>query len=86
MNTPTIYLRQPTDTCKGQMWRDIGLSDWMFEIEATNGNEIGARVLEIANAPDAAHAKLRAVMEFVGARQSASMNVVRAAASRKTIA
>jgi polysaccharide pyruvyl transferase WcaK-like protein len=24
--TPAIYLRQPTDTCKGQMWRDIGLN------------------------------------------------------------
>ncbi len=27
--TPAFYLRQPEDTIKGQMWYDIGLSDWI---------------------------------------------------------
>jgi hypothetical protein len=33
VNTPAIYLRLPTDTCKGQMWRDLGLPEWIFEVE-----------------------------------------------------
>ena len=31
--TPFFYLRQPEDTIKGQMYYDIGLSDWVFEID-----------------------------------------------------
>ncbi|MFW6104173.1 MAG: hypothetical protein ACOC59_03795 [Bacteroidota bacterium] len=31
--TPAFYLRQPEDTIKGQMRYDIGLEDWVFEIE-----------------------------------------------------
>lgn len=26
-----------TDTSKGQMWRDVGLSDWIFEVDKTEG-------------------------------------------------
>jgi polysaccharide pyruvyl transferase WcaK-like protein len=45
--TPAIYLRQPTDTCKGQMWRDIGLADWIFEIDSASGPQIAAVALDI---------------------------------------
>ena len=31
--TPAFYVRQPTDTCKGQMYRDIGADEWFFEID-----------------------------------------------------
>lgn len=45
--TPAIHLRQPTDTRKGQMWRDVGLEKWLFEIDDSSGKEIAARVVEI---------------------------------------
>ena len=38
--TPIIYLRQPTDTIKGQMWRDLGMADWFFEIGETSVNDL----------------------------------------------
>jgi polysaccharide pyruvyl transferase WcaK-like protein len=38
--TPCFYLRQPQDTIKGQMWYDLGLYDWVFEIEDTAGQDI----------------------------------------------
>ena len=44
---PAVLLRQPTDTRKGQMWRDIGLDPWIFEIDASTGTDIAARVVEI---------------------------------------
>jgi hypothetical protein len=44
---PAVHLRQPTDTRKGQMWRDIGLERWLFEIDDSTGKQIGDRVVEI---------------------------------------
>ncbi len=38
--TPAFYLRQPEDTIKGQMYYDLGLSDWVFEIEEVDGSDI----------------------------------------------
>jgi polysaccharide pyruvyl transferase WcaK-like protein len=52
--TPAIVLRQPTDTRKGQMWRDVGLNDWIFEIDDATGDEIARRVVEVGRDPAAA--------------------------------
>ncbi len=38
--TPAFYLRQPEDTIKGQMYYDLGLEDWVFEIDQTDGKDI----------------------------------------------
>src|SRR5690606_1873355 len=35
--TPFIYLRQPQDTIKGQMYYDLGFNEWVFEIEQSEG-------------------------------------------------
>ena len=42
--TPTFYVRQPTDTCKGQMYRDFGANEWFFEVDETNGPELWSRL------------------------------------------
>lgn len=76
MGTPAMYLRQPTDTRKGQMWRDIGLKDWIFEIDEAKGEEIAARVLSIHDDYPAALKKLADAMKFVGERQRITMAVV----------
>jgi polysaccharide pyruvyl transferase WcaK-like protein len=52
--TPAVHLRQPTDTRKGQMWRDVGLKDWIFEIEEASGKDIAACVVEIGKDLEAA--------------------------------
>lgn len=57
--TPAMYLRQPTDTRKGQMWRDIGLSDWIFEIDDASGDQIAQRLLEIGDNLPVAREKAR---------------------------
>ncbi len=49
--TPAIYLRQPTDTRKGQVWRDLGLDDWIFEIEDSSGRAIARRLMDIGRDP-----------------------------------
>ncbi len=67
--TPAFYLRQPTDTCKGQMCRDIGAGEWFFEIEETSGGELWRRLEAIVRDPARAKAKVRGVMATVEERQ-----------------
>lgn len=74
--TPALHLRQPTDTRKGQMWRDAGLGNWLFEIDATTGDEVAARLLQLHRMPEpakAAVAKARAYVAERGARMMAAL-------------
>jgi polysaccharide pyruvyl transferase WcaK-like protein len=75
--TPAVLLRQPTDTRKGQMWRDVGLENWIFEIDDRTGKEIAERVVEIGKNLQAArnlankartfaHEKMAAMVAEVG--------------------
>ena len=77
--TPTFYVRQPTDTCKGQMYRDIGANDWFFEVDETSGAQLWSRLEAIHKDPAAARAKVKAIMATVEARQKRMVDAVRAA-------
>jgi polysaccharide pyruvyl transferase WcaK-like protein len=74
--TPAIHLRQPTDTSKGQMWRDVGLDDWIFEIDKTDGDEIGRAILTIHAEPAAARAYLAKAMTFAAERHRRAAEVL----------
>lgn len=52
--TPALYLRQPEDTVKGQMYYDLPLSDWVFEIDETPADKISATALAILKSPERA--------------------------------
>jgi hypothetical protein len=79
--TPTFYVRQPTDTCKGQMYRDIGANDWFFEVDETSGAQLWSRLEAIHRDPAAARAKVRTIMAGVEERQKRMVDAVRAAAT-----
>lgn len=75
--TPAVHLRQPTDTRKGQMWRDVGLDNWLFEIDDSTGKQIADRVVEIGQdlpaarktaekARTQAHDKMAAMVAAIG--------------------
>jgi polysaccharide pyruvyl transferase WcaK-like protein len=76
---PAIYLRQPTDTSKGQMWRDLGLQPWIFEIDETAGDQLAETLLAIHNDPLAARSQLAQALTTVRERQTTSLRVVRQA-------
>lgn len=63
--TPFLYLRQPEDTIKGQMYYDLDFKDWVFEIEETSGAQVTSRLKEIWENYPAAEAKINAGMERV---------------------
>lgn len=75
-NVPAIHLRQPTDTRKGQMWADIGLPEWLFEIDFTSGNQIGDALMEIHQNYPKALKKLAKAKEFITYRQKTSINQI----------
>ena len=77
--TPAFYLRQPTDTCKGQMYRDFGAGDWLFEIEKTSGAEIWSRLQPLVKNQARADAQVRAILSKVEPLQKRMVEAVRAA-------
>jgi len=44
---PSVLVRQPTDTRKGQMWYDLKMNDWVFEVDGTPGAQIAERLVQI---------------------------------------
>lgn len=73
---PAIHLRQPTDTRKGQMWADIGLPEWLFEIDFTSGRQIGDALMKIHRDYPGALTKLAKAKEFVTRRQRESVRKI----------
>lgn len=66
---PALYLRQPTDTIKGQMWRDLGFGDWFAEIDHISAEQVWTRLQEIHARPDAARDRAFAFMARARALQ-----------------
>lgn len=44
---PSVMVRQPTDTRKGQMWYDLKMNDWIFEVDNATGAQIAERLVQI---------------------------------------
>lgn len=75
---PAIVCRFAEQTSKGLMWRDIGLGDWLFDMD--NPDEVSRivpAVLAMAKDPATAKAKAARAREFVRERQQAVMAEVR---------
>lgn len=78
---PGFYVRQPPDTCKGQMFHDVGVSDWIFEVDETSGAELWSRLEQIHRDPAGARAKVRKVMAGVDKLQERMVNALRTASA-----
>lgn len=74
--TPAILLRQPTDTRKGQMWRDVGLADWIFEIDDSTGGQIASRLVEIGRNPDLSRQRIHAAVEFTQSKMAEMIHAI----------
>lgn len=80
--TPAFYVRQPTDTIKGQMYHDIGVSDWTAEVDEISGAELWSRLKPIHADPAQARARVREVMANVARVQQRMVEGVREALGR----
>ena len=77
--TPAIYVRQPTNTCKGQLYRDFGSGDWFFEIDPTSGEQLWSRLAAIHRNSAKAKSQVRSIMRTVNQRQKHMVDTVRRA-------
>ncbi len=76
---PAVVCRFYEQTTKGYMWRDIGLGDWLFDMDIPEEVErVVPTVLAIAKDPLAAKEKANAARAFVAKRQRETMDVLKA--------
>lgn len=75
--TPAFYLRQPEDTIKGQMYYDIGLPKWVFEIEKTTGSDVAGSLMEVFGNNQRAVSYLESAMNYVREKQMRAMMKIR---------
>lgn len=80
--TPAFYVRNATDTWKGWMYADIGVSDWLFEVDETSGEELWSRLAPIHADPAAARARVRTVMAGVEKAQRRMVEALKQAVPR----
>ena len=74
--TPAFYLRQPEDTIKGQMYYDLGLSDWVFEIEQVTGSDIAERLRMIIAGYDSAKKRVNQLGDSVKKIYATSAEII----------
>ncbi|MEZ6130269.1 MAG: polysaccharide pyruvyl transferase family protein [Planctomycetaceae bacterium] len=74
---PAIVCRFEEQTSKGFMWRDIGLGDWLFDLDITaEAARMPDAVITMATDPAAARAKTQTARKFVQQRQRETMNIL----------
>lgn len=74
---PAIVCRWAEQTTKGDMWRTIGLGDWLFDMDvAADKKKVARAVLALAKDPAAARAKAEKARALVQRHQSESMAVL----------
>lgn len=75
---PAIVCRWAEQTSKGYMWRDIGLGDWLFDMDSEDEKKnVAAAVLALAKNPVGAKSKALKAREVVLKKQAETMAVVK---------
>lgn len=78
LGIPAIVCRFTEQTSKGFMWQDIGLGEWLFDMDTQEEVErIVPAVLEMLKNPIASKAKVMAARKRVGQYQEETMKVLR---------
>lgn len=80
---PALVCRFAEQTTKGFMWQDIGLGDWLFDLDKPEElARVAATALAVAKDPAAAKAKAAQAQAFVQKRQRETMAILRKAATK----
>ena len=74
--TPAFYIRQKEDTIKGQMYYDIGLSDWVFEIDEVDGEQIYNELDKIIENIELANEKISEAYKIINKQYEKSFGMI----------
>ncbi len=78
MGTPILHPSSLVHGPKREMFADIGLREWLLDLDAQPASDVTAALLAIHKDYPAALAKVRTAMEFVRGKQAETMRVVKA--------
>ena len=74
---PAVVCRWREQTTKGFMWRDIGLGDWLFDMDVeADVQKIVPAVVKLALDQPTAHRQAAAARQFVEQRQQQAMGIL----------
>jgi len=74
---PAIVCRFAEQSSKGLMWRDIGLGDWLFDMDRPcEVARLAPTVLDLIRKPNAARERVRDAQKFVTDRQQRAMRTL----------
>jgi polysaccharide pyruvyl transferase WcaK-like protein len=75
---PALVGRFAEQTSKGFMWRDVGLEDWLFDMDKPEDvARLTPAVLSLIREPDAAREKVKQAQRLVERRQRETLAVLR---------
>jgi hypothetical protein len=75
---PALVGRFAEQTSKGFMWRDIGLGEWLFDMDKPDEvSRITPTVLGVVSQPEAAAARVAAARQTVQRHQAETLAVLR---------
>lgn len=75
---PAIVCRWAEQTSKGYMWQDIGLGNWLFDLDQPSDvTKIVPTVLNLARNPEDSKRKANAAREIVEQRQAETMAILK---------
>lgn len=77
VGVPVLHARPVRHGRKGWMFRDIGLPEWLFDIDAASPADLNRELTAIVRDYSLAKDKVRKAMQVVAGRQKESMQVVR---------
>jgi len=80
--TPAFYVRNPADTVKAQMFRDLGLTDWVFESGQTTGQQLWDKLKPIHENRAAGRAKVQTAMQQAADIQKRMVEAIGEAVAR----
>ena len=75
---PAFYIRMQEDTIKGQMYRDLGLASWMFEITEDSPAAVAERLLQVGGDSSAASQQIAAMQQRCDQLLGEAVEVIRA--------
>ena len=84
--TPAIHFFTPKHGYKAWMFRDIGLSEWLINIDEEPAERVNAALIRIESHYDLALSKTQRAMRFVNDRSAEMMSDVRRALENAPIA
>jgi polysaccharide pyruvyl transferase WcaK-like protein len=77
VGTPTLHPRDPMAGRKGQIYNDLDLNDWLFDINHTVTSDIQPALDDLIDNPEHARSRVSKAMTKVNQLQASAMKVVR---------